>query len=178
MNEVLKVIADRCSTRSYTEEKLTKEEIEQIITAGLQAPTAANRQEIHISVIDGSNPNLRELNQATDARRNVTGSTHNFYYDAPTVFFLSGPAASPYWSTLDAGIAVENMTLAAESLGLGTLIIGWVLEDMIGEQKEYWNAKFGIPENCEFKICLAVGHQLKGKTPHTFDYTKSVTHLD
>ena len=32
------------------------------------------------------------------------------------------------WKSVDAGIAVENMALAAESIGLGTLIIGRVYD--------------------------------------------------
>ena len=42
MNEVLKTIKERSSIRAYTDEKLTKEEINAVITAALQAPTARN----------------------------------------------------------------------------------------------------------------------------------------
>ena len=38
MNEVLKTIKERSSIRAYTDEKLTKEEINAVITAALQAP--------------------------------------------------------------------------------------------------------------------------------------------
>ena len=68
MNSILTAIEKRSSTRSYTEEKLTEEELETLIRAGLQAPTAANKQEIHISVIEGSNPILAEI----EAEKNVS----------------------------------------------------------------------------------------------------------
>lgn len=42
------------------------------------------------------------------------------------------------WSRVDAGIAVQNMVLAAESLGLGTLILGCVYDALHGEKKEYF----------------------------------------
>lgn len=61
MSEVLNVIAKRSSIRAYTDEKLTDEEIKTLVKAGLQAPTARNAQEIHISVLDGSNPILAEI---------------------------------------------------------------------------------------------------------------------
>ena len=64
MNAVLNAIEKRSSTRGYTEEKLTPEELETLILAGLQAPTAANKQEIHLSVIEGSNPILRDQDSA------------------------------------------------------------------------------------------------------------------
>ena len=63
MGEVLKAIEERYSTRGYTAEKLTKEELETLIKAGLQAPTAATKQEIHFTVIDGENPILAEIEQ-------------------------------------------------------------------------------------------------------------------
>ena len=67
MSDVLKAIEARFSTRGYTEEKLTKEEIETIVKAGLQAPTAANKQEIHITVIKKGNPVLDEIENAKNA---------------------------------------------------------------------------------------------------------------
>ena len=60
MNDVLKAMEKRSSTRGYTAEKLTDAEVETLLKAGLQAPTARNKQEIHISVVDGGNPILAE----------------------------------------------------------------------------------------------------------------------
>ena len=56
MNETLSVIEKRSSTRGYTAEKLTKEELDILVKAGLQAPTATNRIEIHITVANGNDP--------------------------------------------------------------------------------------------------------------------------
>ena len=55
MNNILDAIEKRSSTRGYTAEKLTDAELKKLLKAGLQAPTAANKQEIHISVLDGDN---------------------------------------------------------------------------------------------------------------------------
>lgn len=51
MNEVLKAIAQRSSIRAYTAKKLTDTEIKTLITAGLQAPTARNMQEVHFRLL-------------------------------------------------------------------------------------------------------------------------------
>ena len=122
MSEILKAIEERFSTRGYTAEKLTDEELNTLIRAGLQAPTAANKQEVHITVVQGDNPILMEIQEEM---LKGTGKTppNNFYYGAPVVLLLSGDT-NLGWSTLDAGIAVENIALAAEGLGLGNLIIG------------------------------------------------------
>lgn len=63
MNPVLKTISERSSIRAYREENLKEEEINALLTAGLQAPTARNMQEIHISVLCGSHPVLAEIEE-------------------------------------------------------------------------------------------------------------------
>ena len=61
MNEALRAITERSSTRGYQKEKIAPEVLEQLIKAGLEAPTAANKQEIHFSVIDGEAAVLQEI---------------------------------------------------------------------------------------------------------------------
>lgn len=67
MSNVMEVIKERSSTRGYTSEPLTAEELNALIHAGLQAPTAANRQEIHFTVLNGDNPILAELEEEKTA---------------------------------------------------------------------------------------------------------------
>ena len=185
MNEVLTAIADRSSIRAYTDEKLSEEEIRTLVTAGLQAPTAANKQEVHTSVVSGGDPVLAEIDEerrrlvlASDAdeafKENVKNSKVNFYYSAPTVLVLSVDK-SFYWGKLDAGIAVENISLAAHSLGLGSLIIGCIDAALKGEKGADFAKALKFPENYEFAIAVAVGHKNTEKTPHEFDYEKSVS---
>lgn len=71
MNEVLEAIAKRSSTRAYTDKKPTEEELEKLLLAGLQAPTATNRQEIHITVVSGDNPILAEIEAEKNAGKTV-----------------------------------------------------------------------------------------------------------
>ena len=102
---------------------MTDAEMNQLLHAGLQAPTAANKQEIHFTILQSDNPILKELEDEKNRLRDITAPQHNFYYEAPVVVILSADNTFR-WGTLDAGIAVENMALAAEELGLGSLIIG------------------------------------------------------
>lgn len=176
MNEVLKAMEMRYSTRGYTEQKLTKEELDSLIKAGLQAPTATNRQEIHITVVEGSNPILTEIEDVKNAQRGIQDPPHNFYYEAPTVLLLSGEKAFS-WSKVDAGIAVENIALAAEALGLGNLIIGCIKDALTGEKRDYFASALKFPEGYEFEIAIAVGHKAATKEPHEYSVEKSVTYL-
>lgn len=185
MNPVLKTIAERSSIRAYTEEKLTAEEIDILVKAGLQAPTATNRQEVHFSVLDGSSPILAEIEAERrrllvlakpDDEEIIMKSPNNFYYGAPMVIILSAETAF-HWGQLDSGIAVENISLAAQSLGLGNLIIGCIRDAMSQEKKEEFSKALGIPEGYEYTIAIAVGHRNTMKTQHTFDECKSVTYV-
>lgn len=176
MNEVLRVIETRSSTRSYTGEKLTAEELDILVKAGLQAPTATNRQEIHITVVDGDHPILAEIEAEKNLGFGIANPEHNFYYEAPAVLILSAEAAFS-WSKMDVGIAVENIALAAESLGLGNVIIGCIKMAMSGEKKAYFDNALKIPEGYDFEIAIAVGHKAAEKVPHTYDLTRDVSYL-
>ena len=176
MLSVSEAITLRSSTRGYTEEALTEEELKKILEAGMKAPTATNRQEIHFTVVSGDAAILKELEDDKNALRNIQNAPADFYYGAPTVIFLSAETAF-HWSDLDAGIAVQNMALEAEELGLGTVIIGCVNDALHGEKAGYYAKALAFPEGYDFKIALAVGHKKVTKEPHTFDEAKSVTIL-
>ena len=176
MNGILDAIEKRSSTRGYTAEKLTDAELEKLLKAGLQAPTARNEQEIHISVVDGGHPILAEIEAEKNAQMNVQTPRANFYYSAPLVLILSGDKNFP-WSALDAGIAVENISLAAEGLGLGSVIIGVIKGAMSGGKKEYFSKVLKFPENYEFEIAIAIGHKAVEKAPHEYDMGKNISRL-
>lgn len=172
-NQVLEIIEKRSSARAYSEEKPTQAELDAILEAGLQAPTGMNQKEIRFSVVDGNNPILVELDEEKRRLRGQEKQPHNFYYEAPVLIFLSAEDDFK-WSKVDAGIAVQNMALAAESLGLGNLIIGCVYDALHGEKKEYFSQAFQIPEGYSFEIALAVGHKTDNKTPHDYSYEEQV----
>ena len=175
MAEVFEAIKRRFSTRGYTDEPLTEEELDRIIEAGLMAPTAANRQELHFTVLKKDNPVLAAIEDEKN-RKLEKLPAKNFYYDAPTVIIISGDCGFG-WTSLDAGIAAENMVLAAEGLGLGSLIIGCIKNAMLGEKKPEFNSLLGIPEGYAYQIALAFGHISLPKEPHTYDRDRQVTVL-
>ncbi len=176
MNNILNAIEMRSSTRGYQAEKLSEEELEALVRAGLQAPTAANKQEIHITVVEDGNPILAEIEAEKNALAGVQAPAANFYYGAPTVLILSGDRAFP-WSALDAGIAVENIALAAEGLGLGSVIIGCIKDAMLGGKAERFAGALKFPEGYEFEIAIAVGRKAKGKAPHDYDLERNATRV-
>lgn len=176
MNNVLEAIRRRSSTRGYETAPLTESELEALLHAGLQAPTATNRQEIHFTVLKGDNPILKEIEEEKNRLRGLVSPEHNFYYEAPVVIILSMESGFR-WGGVDAGIAVENMALAAEALGLGSLIIGCIRDALSGDKKEYFSDLLKFPENYEYGIAIAVGRKAAEKEPHVYDVEARVTYL-
>ena len=167
--EFFDVMENRSSIRKYTDEPLTQEEIRCIAEAGLKAPTATNKQEIHISVIQKDDPVQAKIQKDLNPEASVS-----FYYDAPVTFYLS--AMDEFgWSDIDAGIAVENMHLAAKALGLGSVILGCMKKVVNGKKKEEYDELLCIPEGYSYRIAIAVGHADIEKVPHIIDYDRDVT---
>ena len=69
------------------------------------------------------------------------------------------------------------MTLAAQSMGLGILVIGIIYDAMYGDKKDYYAKALDFPKNFEFAIAFAVGHKNAEKEPHEFDFDNSVSFI-
>ena len=69
---VQQAISRRSSTRGYTADPLTEAELTAILDAGLQAPTATNRQEIHFTVLHGGDPLLAQIEGEKNRLRGIT----------------------------------------------------------------------------------------------------------
>ncbi len=91
MNPVLQAIRDRRSIRGYTPEPLQPEQLEKILQAALEAPSARNTQPWHFSAVtnqallDEFDADFHEITRAT---RDLKDSYHLFFH-APAVVFLS-----------------------------------------------------------------------------------------
>ena len=158
MNEVLKTIEDRRSIRAYDPTPIPEADLQAIMTAALEAPTARNQQPWHFSVVT-NRALLDEFDDALNPEKSVT-------YKAPAVIFISAPIERSFFAKIDCGIAVQTMALAAWSLGYGNVILGAPRMVFTGEKGPYFNEKFDIPEGYEFIIGLAVGKALASKDAH------------
>jgi len=75
-----------------------------------------------------------------------------FTYDAPlALLFHDGPTGDP----TDAAIAATYAMLAAESLGLGSCMLGTTAA--LGHDAAF-KAKYGIPKENKIGVALAIGH--------------------
>ena len=168
--DVLKAIANRRSHRAYTAEQLPEETLKAILRAGLEAPSARNRQPWHFSVVRNAEL-IQEIHDEAAAVMGKGGSPRfadpdfQMFYHAPTVIFLFGEKAFE-WTEVDCGIAVENMALAAEGLGIGSVILGLPKPAFMGGKAEELRRRLGCPEGYDFVIALALGYAADTKEAH------------
>ncbi len=168
--DVLQAISNRRSHRVYRKEQLPEETLSAILRAGLEAPSATNRQPWHFSVVQ--DPALIQEIHDEAAKVMGKGGSPRFadpdfqmFYHAPTVVFLFGEK-SCYWTQVDCGIAVENMALAAEGLGVGSVILGLPMPAFKGDQADRLRAKLQCPEGYDFVVAIALGYAEDMKDPH------------
>lgn len=118
MNETLKVIHSRKSVRSFTNQVVTKQQIELLLQAGMAAPTAVNRQPWAFYVItqretlDALGEQLPYAKMLTQAQAAIVVCG-----DMEKAGNLKDQA---YW-VQDCSAATQNILLAAESIGLGAV---------------------------------------------------------
>ncbi|MBQ3223975.1 MAG: nitroreductase family protein [Clostridia bacterium] len=179
-NAVLQAIADRRSIRSYKPEQITDEQLSAIMTAALQAPSARNSQPWHFTVVQDKalieriNESFRTefLKQVGDSpmRAHIEDPAYSVFYHAPTVIFVStNMDGARVYARHDCGLAVENIALAAHSLGLGTVILGMPREAFTGPDGDEFRSLLQFPEGYDFMVAVSVGVPAGTKEAHMID---------
>ena len=120
MNEIIKAIKERRSIRSFKPDMPKREDLEQIIEAGLYAANGMGRQAtITVAV---TNKALRDRLSAVNAK--IGGWKEGFdpFYGAPAVLIV---LSEKDWvnRVYDGSLVMGNMMLAAHALGLGSIWI-------------------------------------------------------
>lgn len=155
-NPVMAAILSRRSTKDFQRGvQISDAELNTILDAGIWAPTARNAQQVRFFVIQNPEVISTIAKKFSDFSFD-DGKIRDFCHGAPTFIMLTGKTDSRYLD-VDAGIAAENMSLAAESLGLGSVIIGCVKALFESEEGRKYASTLGIPEDHSFAIGIALG---------------------
>jgi nitroreductase len=119
-------ILSRRSIRRYETKDVPEEVLQQILEAGRQAPSAANRQPIRFVVVN-DHIILQNLCDSMLA---------HFVKYAPVAIVGCADIKSLLtgkWAVVDATIAMQNMVIAAWTLGVGSCWIGACNEEKVKE---------------------------------------------
>ena len=113
--DAMENILTRASVKKYKSDPVPKELIDKVVEAGLRAPSGLNKQAPIILVVTDKQvrDELSKLNAGKDPFFRADP-----FYNAPCVLVvLADKSASTY--LYDGPLVIENMLLAAHSLGLG-----------------------------------------------------------
>lgn len=181
----LDAIHTRYSCRAFTDEMPPQEALEAIAQAALASPSARNRQPWRVVMVQD-----RELIAEMDAEgMNVLAATSDkstyermlsrggkLYYNTPCMVMI--PVDGKNTDTLawvDCGIVSQNISLAAASMGIDSLICGLARLSFAGKKGEAFKQRLHFPEGFEFGMAVLLGYAEKpGGRPHIPDAQKLV----
>jgi len=178
MNEIMETIMHRRAIRRFSDSQIEKDILEQILQAGLYAPSAGGRQGVIFAVCQdkavnerlgkikraNSNPSMaKNGNYVSKEQPSIADDPKltNAFYDAPTVITMFAPK-NFLFSVDDCACAAENMMLAADSLGVGSCYIGqgWTaFADPYGQETL---KKWGIRTDYYAVMQLLLGYPKEG----------------
>lgn len=153
-NEVITAILERRSIRSYESRPVEAEAVEAIMNAAVNSPSARNLQPWHFTVIS-DRALIDEMEQGVS--RIMNDPDRHIFYGAPTVILVSGDSANR-WAKMDCGMATQTLLLAAHSLGLGTCVIGFVMQYLGSPEAADTLKKLNLPQGYEPLYAITLGH--------------------
>lgn len=170
MNDILKVIKSRRSTRAFLPQQIQPEALDRILEAAIHAPSGHNTQPWHFTVVQNReiinhiNTVAKEVMAASDIdwiKNAGLNANLDITYQAPTLIIISGRKDAISWRT-DCAAAIQNMLIAAESLDIGSVWLGFATFCF---HKEGETEKIGIPEGYEPFYGVALGYKLPDAAP-------------
>ena len=175
---MLTAIEKRRSIRKYKETPVSRELLEEILRAGMLAPSSKNRQPWKFVVTTGAakRDGLAAMKKGLEREKvspllpesgcHLAGAYHTLEImgQAPVIVWIVNPLGLDIHKVLDpeeriyeicnaqsVGAAIENMTLSAEELGLGSL---WICDIYFAyEELQQW-----LGEEGELIAALAIGY--------------------
>ena len=170
MNEVITNIMDRRSVRNFTEEKVSKEVLDQLLEVAVWSPNAGNKQRTRIVVSQDNDLNTR-LGQAQNVVYGlfnagqkieltdelIANTSRSGFYNAPTVIYLFAPNRFLF-AEPDSYIMAHNICLAAHSIGVDSCIISVATDYFFDEFGQEVLKKWKIPEDFHISAQVILGY--------------------
>ena len=146
-NPILEAIYSRRSIREYTDEPVEDQQILEIIKAGMWAPSGLNNQPWRFAIV--KEPGLKAKFEPLTKYSRIIKSAKVLL----PVFVDKEAMYHPVKDHQAIGACLENMLLAAHSMGLGAVWLG----EIIKSDKEIRNL-LGLGDHLELMAVIALGH--------------------
>ncbi|MCL2797422.1 MAG: nitroreductase family protein [Firmicutes bacterium] len=188
MNDTLTNIAKRYSCRSFTDKVIADADLRAIADAAIQAPSAMNRQGWHFAVVKNKAllseieaEGMRVLSELADksSYNRIVSRGGKLFYSAQAVVFIAVPVNSDAaldrytkYAPIDLGIAAQNVSLAATSLGIANCHCGLVAFCFASDKADCFKQKLNFPAGFECSYGVLLGYARESGTPHATDVGK------
>jgi len=148
--ELTEAIKGRRSVRKFKPDPVPRDVLEGIMELALWAPSGMNRQDWFFIIVQGEkkeelkrvfsdafNDMRPQLEKVFAEKPKIIESTKNFFETfggAPAfIFAYAGKGPGGDWDTHSTAVAVQNLLLAAESLGLGGCPVAAFYDDELND---------------------------------------------
>lgn len=154
-NETIETIMARRSIRKYKADVVERGKLKAIMECGINAPNGQNKQSWEVRVVDSPEV-MNEIKQimidAYDEK--VVGC----FRGAPVMVFIARDLGYDF-SAYDCGLMAENMMLAAQALGIGSICLGSPVR-LINDSPVCAPIleRLGFSEGYELSLCVGLGY--------------------
>ncbi len=166
MNETIQNILKRRSVRNYQPQPVEPEKLHLILECGIYAPSAINKQPWHFTVItdrtvlDKISAENKRIMLASDnpkTRERVAKPDFDSFHHAPAAIIVSGEDGNTF-APADCANAMENMAIAAQSLGLASCYLAGFRHCFSSPNGSALKAELSIPQGFTPLYALALGY--------------------
>ncbi len=160
MNETIKTLTERKSARSFQDRHVPREIVEQIISAGLNAPSGMNRQTPRFVAVS-DDETVKKLSMMNGS---IGGMANDPFYGAKDVIIVLAKKECTY--IYDGSLAMGNLLNAAWSLGVDARWIHRAKEVFENKEGKDLLKKWGVGGDLEgIGFCiLGYAKEEKAKT--------------
>ena len=160
---VIDAIEVRRSIRAYKDIPVEREKLQLLAECGVNAPSAMNRQEWELRIVDSKEwiddctaAYLKAVEGTDKAKYMLTPTFKNIFRNAPAVIFVAAPDG--LFSGVNLGMLGQNIMLAATELDLGSCCLGSVQMIFAEPAMEKYLLSLGFSEGYKLSYALAVGY--------------------
>ncbi|MBR6548218.1 MAG: nitroreductase [Clostridia bacterium] len=154
MNPVIENLLTRRSIRGFTHRPVAKEDLQTIVNTAIYAPSGMNRQTWQFTVIDHL-PTIEHLAKVVGKADN-RGEDYDFY--KPTAVIIATNHRESRHGCADCSCALQNIFLAAHSLGIGSVWINQLNATCDNPEVRDLLTKVGIPTDHVVYGMAALGY--------------------
>lgn len=152
--DLLQLMSDRYSVRSFTDQAVEEDKIEKILQAARLAPTACNKQPQRILVLKDKE-DLEKWQKCTVCHFNEQ-LVMLVCYDKDQCWKREYDGQNSGY--VDASIVLTHMMLEATSLGIGSTWVMYFIPDAVRKE-------FNLPDNIEAVGALTMGYASEKAAP-------------